>query len=148
METITFTDFCQKVAKVMDLDLVPMKDDDRRANTMRASERVPNPKVQVCFSNLTYGDACKPDFLAEFYDTSTRFYLGAVGTTYDDNKDAVLFEHFEVGVSPSGRYDENNDPVEVDGELWQFYEGCSLAWAVKSFKMGGARSGRKPIRKW
>lgn len=147
MQTLTFPHFCQRVSDKMDLRLVPIKEGERKANT--ALYMLDGKcSIQICFSDFTYGESGTPDYLAEFYDTSNGYYLGAVGTCFDDKVDGVLYEHFEVGVSPSGKYDEHNNPVEVDGELWQFYEGRSLAWAVRSFKMGGARSGRKPVRKW
>lgn len=148
MQAISFPTFCQRVSQLMDLDIAPVKDGEHKANTMLATQRVPKPKIQICFSDFTYGETGKPDFIAEFFDTETWFYLGAVGTSYDDKQEKVLFEHFEIGVSPSGQYNQHNEPVEANGELWQFYEGKSLAWAVKSFQMGGARKGRKPIRKW
>ena len=148
MNTQTFTGFCQRVAQLMDLDLVPMKDDARQARTSEATVRVPNPKVTVDFSNWTERDGGHPNYIAEFYDTATRFYLGAVQTWYDERTGRQRYEHFEIGVSPSGQYDGENNPVEGDGELWQFYDGVSLAWAVKSFQLGGSKDGRKPVRKW
>jgi len=148
MNTQTFPGFCQRVAQLMDLDLVPLGKGARQGNTSEATLRVPNPKIQVCFQDWTLPDTDIKNFIAEFYDTSTNFYLGAVQSYYDEKESHQKYEHFEIGVSPSGQYDEENNPVEVDGELWQFYDGRSLAWAVRSFKMGGAKSGRKPIRKW
>lgn len=148
MNAQTFPGFCQRVAQLMDLDLVPLGKGARQGNTSEATLRVPNPKVQAFFQDWTLPDTGVPNFIAEFYDTSNNFYLGAVQSYYDEKESHQKYEHFEIGVSPSGQYDEENNPVEVDGELWQFYDGRSLAWAVRSFKMGGAKSGRKPIRKW
>ncbi len=132
----------------MDLDLVTIRKNERHATTCTATRRVPNPRIKIEFSDWTCPDDGKPNYIAEFFDTASHFYLGAVQTWYEAGLCSQQYEHFEVGVSPSGKYDEHNNPVEGQGELWQFYEGKSLAWAVRSFKMGGAKDGRKPVRKW
>ena len=111
MNAQTFPGFCQRVAQLMDLDLVPLGKGARQGNTSEATLRVPNPKVQAFFQDWTLPDTGVPNFIAEFYDTSNNFYLGAVQSYYDEKESHQKYEHFEIGVSPSGQYDARTTSV-------------------------------------
>jgi len=144
MEPMKFETFCNRIADAFGTGVVYDRD-GRHASTMTNTEKG-KPSIMVGFVKY---DEDKQNYHADFYENNDRrFYLGAIESEVDRESGKISFEHFEVGVSPSNQYDDHNQPVEGQGELWQFYLGGSLGWAIRSMKMGGARNGRKPIKKW
>ena len=144
MEALKFETFCCKIADAFGTNVIFDRSGSYASTSVNTVKG--KPSVTVSFSN--WGDD-RQNYHAEFYSNDDKaFYLGAIESEVDQKSGAVTFEHFEVGVSPSGKYDEHNSPVEGQGELWQFYYGVSLGWAIRSMKMGGARKWRKPIRVW
>lgn len=147
--------FCKRTAKFLGLELVPMKENAKRAITYLATKNNPHPKFHVEFSDLSWSDE-HPDYYAEVYGNFNghNILLGFIGWEKTP-KTFGMFEHWETGVSPEGRYNEEFMPIdengeEVDGQLWSYYYGGSLKRACKSFLIGGAMTNptRKPKRVW
>lgn len=141
-QIMSFPEFCKKTAEHLGLQLVPMKDGAKGAHTYGACRKNPDPKFTVAFENMSTEGMTS--YLAEIYDAKTRHYAGAIGM---EAIDKAMFEHYETGVSPEGKYDESNSPVG-ESQLWRFYYGNSLKRACDSFLKGGAKTGREPIKVW
>lgn len=150
-----FNMFCKKTAKYLGLELVPMKENAKRAVTYSATKSCPHPMYQVEFSDLSWSEE-HPDYYAEVYGNykGHNILLGFIGWEKVAGQYGN-FEHWETAVSPEGRYNEEFMPCdengeEVQGELWQYYYGGSLKRACKSFLKGGAllNPTRKPKRVW
>lgn len=150
-----FNYFCKMTAKYLGLELVPMKENAKRAVTYTATKNNPHPKFHVEFSDLSWCPE-HPDFHAEVYGNfkGHNILLGFIGWEKTPLTFG-MFEHWETAVSPENRYNEEFMPInengeEVDGELWQYYYGGSLKRACKSFLKGGAMTNptRKPKRVW
>ena len=149
-----FKTFCEKTAKFLNLELVPMKENAKRAITYHATRSLPNPKYEVEFSDLSLSEEHQEYYAEVFGQLSGRmFLLGYIGC--EKCNDEEYFEHWQCQVSPEGRYNENYMPIdengkETDGHLWQYYYGKSLKRACNSFLKGGALTNpeRKPIRVW
>lgn len=150
-----FKTFCKRTAKYLGLELVPMKENAKRAVTYTATKSLPHPKFCVEFSDMTLSEKHE-NFCAEVYGQllGKNILLGYIGWEKVANNFGN-FEHWECQVSPEGLYNEEFMPVnkygeEVDGELWSYYYGGSLKRACKSFLKGGAMTNpeRKPKRVW
>lgn len=143
-----FKTFCEKTAKFLGLELVPMIEGSKRAATYTATKTLPNPKYTVEFEDLSYNH---PYFLGEIYGDfqGHRLCLGYIGL--EEYNERTNIEHWECQVSPEGRYDEDFMPIDengesVDGQLWVFYSGKSLKLACNSILKGGSLENpkRKP----
>ncbi len=143
MKTImTFQEFCKKTAENLGLEVVPVKEGDRRATTYMATQKNPHPKQHITFDDLTIGG--NTSYIAEVFNEADGHYVGTIGM---EAIDKAMFEHYETGVSPEGKYDANNCPIG-GSQLWRFYYGDSLKRACNSFQKGGSNTGRKAIKIW
>ena len=146
-----FKEFCEKVVVNLSIEFSWMSADGKTGHSMIASKTLPKPKYFVDFCDLS---TVRDYYVAEVFDSVTKFYLGSI--SFEETKEeGNKFEHFEIGVSPTKRYNEKNMPIdengnEIDGELWQFYYGTSLKRACNSLLKGGTATNpkRKPIRIW
>ena len=147
---MTFMQFCNKVAKDLNLDMVtPHEAQCRYATTSVTRRGKPVPERVVNFSDLTVNDSTM--YMAEIYTnkalTGQSAYIGTISMEKTAHDIKPSFEHFESMVSPTNQYAEDGNPIG-EQELWQFYYGSYLAVAIKSLLKGNSKTGRKPIRRW